>query len=231
MKKAPQGPKQLPAFCNNYAAACLIVAALLFSASSFGQSAPTRSQLQDINALGYKWQSGAFRKTLYVPLDTPATADSGAVAYLAGQFWFKNSTHWLPLSKTIYALNGVHKDGDTIKLGSPLTEPTDINNNGNSLFIHGTGENTFKTVSGTFEATTATSSAAASLSAGNSSTNSFSEINSTDEAAITNAGINGLFYNYHKLDSSGFNVVMKANTTPITFKITNLGKMSNSAYT
>lgn len=95
MKQAINRPKQKRAFCNNYTAAFFIVAATIFSNTSFAQ---TRAQLQRNNAFGYNYINGAYRGLFYIPLDTLSTSDSGAVAYLNGSFYFKNNIKWTAVS-------------------------------------------------------------------------------------------------------------------------------------
>jgi hypothetical protein len=103
MKKASQGPKQRTAFRENYLAAIFAVAALFLNLSTNAQTMPTRAQLQPINAAGYEWQTGSFKKGLYFPKDTLQSADSGAAAIVNGVLYLKNivqgsNIYWGPLS-------------------------------------------------------------------------------------------------------------------------------------
>lgn len=115
MKKAFTGPKQRSAFRDNYLAAVITVAALFCSFISIAQSGPTRTELQQVNAKGYDYQSGAYRKLFYVPLDTLSTADSGAIAYINGIFYLKNHHHWVPWGKAVQITDSSFRVGeDTI---------------------------------------------------------------------------------------------------------------------
>lgn len=210
---------------------------LLISYSAIGQSNDSTKYIWYKTQYGLRQPRIAADSFLHAPYgDTTGRRGfrPGAIMMHVNKKIYRwEGNNWIDIGSPVFALNGLHKDGDTIKLGGTLTELTDINNSGNSFVLHGTGDNVLKTVNGTLEALAATSpTGVASLSAANSATNGFSEINSTDEMAIINAGINGLFYNYQKLDSSGFTIVTRANIGGgATFKINNLGKMSNSAYT
>jgi len=95
MKQAIIRPKQFRAFRNKYVAALITVAAFFFSTSAVAQ---TRAQLQKNNAYGYNYINGAYRGLFYIPLDTLSTADSGAVAYLNGSFYYKNHEKWLSIT-------------------------------------------------------------------------------------------------------------------------------------
>lgn len=115
MKKAFTGPKQRSAFRNNYLAAVITVAALFSSFSSLGQSGPTRSELQQVNAKGYDYQSGAYRKLFYVPEDTLSTADSGSIAWLNSILYMKDRTKWTPWGKAVQITDSSFRVGlDTI---------------------------------------------------------------------------------------------------------------------
>jgi hypothetical protein len=102
------------AFRDNYLAA--LIAALVCSVTAFGQTAPSRTELQPINAKGYEWQTGSFRKGLYLP-DTLSTADSGCIAQVNQVFYFKKGAKWLPWGKaeqitdTSFVISG-----DTIRI-------------------------------------------------------------------------------------------------------------------
>lgn len=67
---------------------------VLFFFLSFAQNNPSRNQLQQNNAVGYSYKSGEFRIMLYIPQDTLATQDSGAIAYLNEKFYIKQQEHW-----------------------------------------------------------------------------------------------------------------------------------------
>src|SRR5581483_9452719 len=73
---------------------CLLVICL---AQPIKSKAQTRNQLQRNVAPGYNYQSCAFRKLFYLPEDTLATADSGAIAFKGGTLWLKRNPWWTPI--------------------------------------------------------------------------------------------------------------------------------------
>jgi hypothetical protein len=162
--------------------------------------------------------------------------DVDSVATATGGFLFKDAITGktkmtaAPTGTTYTFTNGLTNTSGTVSLGGTLINTTDIDNGGNLLFVHGTGEHTFRTVNGNAKFEIGTSTSSSSLSSSNSSTNLFSEINSFEGLATINAGKNGAYYNTLKLDSTGLWYIAKANVTPKTFKIDTTGQMSNDAY-
>jgi hypothetical protein len=88
---------------------CLLVILFALPTSTKSQ---TRNQLQLNNAPGYNYQSGAFRRLFYVPEDTLATADSGAIAFKGGILWLKNNTHWVPSAGVNFAIADLVLNGN-----------------------------------------------------------------------------------------------------------------------
>jgi hypothetical protein len=76
----------------------LTVAGLCMAATSYAQTMPNRSDLQGINALGYRWQTGAFMKGFWLPQDTLSATDVGAIAYINGVVYKKDVGKWNPIS-------------------------------------------------------------------------------------------------------------------------------------
>lgn len=89
---------------TGFSAPALLCLLMITLAPPITGRAQTRSQLQLNNAPGYNYQSGAYRKLFYVPEDTLATADSGAIAYKGGVLWLKNNTHWVPSTGVNFAI-------------------------------------------------------------------------------------------------------------------------------
>lgn len=144
--------------------------------------------------------------------------------------YIKRFTGW-PSSGSSYTFtNGLNESSGTAKLGGTLIEFTDIDNSGNEFFLHGTAGNTMRTVNGTFQSNTGSSTISAFLQTSNSSNNLFSEVNAIEGAIDFNAGTNGTYYNKVHMDSTGFKYTGRANTTPINFSIDPDGVMSNDAY-
>lgn len=80
---------------------CLLV---ITAAHPISSTAQTRNQLQQNNAIGYNNQSGAYRKLFYIPEDTLATADSGAIAFKGGILWLKRNPYWVPSAGVNFAI-------------------------------------------------------------------------------------------------------------------------------
>lgn len=144
MKQAPfSGLKQRNAFQGKSWQLIFVVAALFFTTlTASAQSGPTRAQLQDINALGYDYMSGGYRKLLYIPIDTFATADSGSIAFKNGIFWLKKPAQWITWGKPVQLNDStVVISGDTITIrgtggggGSPAGADREIQINGTGAF-------------------------------------------------------------------------------------------------
>jgi hypothetical protein len=87
---------------------CLLVFTAAHPVSSTAQ---TRNQLQQNNAIGYNNLSGAYRKLFYIPEDTLATADSGAIAFKGGILWLKRNPHWVPSAGVNFAIADLTLNG------------------------------------------------------------------------------------------------------------------------
>lgn len=92
--------------------AVTLVLLLVFMAPPSVSKAQTRNQLQNNNAPGYNYQSGAYRKLFYVPLDTLATADSGAIAFKGGLLWVKQDPYWALSSGVNFAIADLVLNGN-----------------------------------------------------------------------------------------------------------------------
>lgn len=103
---------------KTYAAAYLVAAVLLLN---FAAQSQTRAQLQANNAYGYNYINGAYRGIFYIPLDTLATADSGAIAYKVGSLHLKTGSKWLSWGKAVKLNDSTFLiSGDTISLAGNL---------------------------------------------------------------------------------------------------------------
>jgi hypothetical protein len=97
---------------TGFSAPTLLCLLMITFARPMSGNAQTRNQLQQNNAPGYNYQSGAYRKLFYVPEDTLATADSGAIAFKGGVLWLKNSTHWVPSTGVNFAIADLVLNGN-----------------------------------------------------------------------------------------------------------------------
>lgn len=112
MKKAFLGPKQRPAFRDNYLAAFVVMALLLCSVTA---NAQTRDQLQQINASGYLYKTIGVRTILYLPEDSVSTTDSGAIAYNNRTVLIKRDDKWITWGKMVKINDTTYTiSGDTI---------------------------------------------------------------------------------------------------------------------
>ena len=141
MKQAPLGLKRRKAFRENYLAVIIAVAALFLNIHIYGQTLPTKPQLQAINATGYEWQTGSFKRGLYLP-DTLSGADSGAIAKKNGIVYFKNGLYWkswgfpVQVNDSTFTCSGI-----TITIHGTAGETNTASNQGSGVGL-------FKTKSG-----------------------------------------------------------------------------------
>lgn len=144
MKHTAFGPKQSPAFRDNYVAAFLIVAALFLSNNITAQTAPSRDGLNTVNTIGNNNRNGAYRGVLYIPMDTIATADSGAVAFLNSTLYQKNSDYWVPVGKATRLNDSTIVVGnDTLVIQGAGTTVTNALGSGDTLL---TADGTIKRI-------------------------------------------------------------------------------------
>lgn len=135
-------------------------------------------------------------------------------------------------ANTITVSNGLTKTGNNIKQGGVLIDAvTDIDNSGNTYFLHGTGGNVLRTVNGTFQSNISTSQISGQITASNSSTNKFSEVDAVEGSAYLVGGKNGVFYNQINADSDKVFLTTKFNTTPHKLILDTLGRIKIDAYT
>lgn len=151
-------------------------------------------------------------------------------------YWMWDCVKWKKLSSSgditsVTANNGLTKTGSNIQQGGPLVQFTDIPNAGFDYFIHGTGQNIFRTQNGTFQSNIATSSIAAQLTANNSGTGFFSEVNAIEGAVSLNGGDNGTFYSNVNVSRTAIDLVTRANTSPHIFRYDFNGKLLIDSYT
>lgn len=210
---------------------------LLISTTTFGQVDDTTKYISYPTQYGMKIPRMWAPTTMIMPYgDTTGRRPGKIGAFMTctcdGNVYRWNGTNWVTFgSSALSAKNGLHKDGDTIKMGGDLTEAADINNQGNYFMVHGTGDNFLKTINGTKQYTVASSSAAASMSASNSANNHFSEINAIDSSAILIGGKNGVFYNRLEVSKNNITLSVRDNTTPHKFKLDSTGQLSADTYT
>lgn len=148
-----------------------------------------------------------------------------AVNYWTGNRWIEISS-----SGTITANNGLTLTGGLLQQGGALVQNTTIPNGGFDYFMFGTGQHVFRTTSGTFQTNIATSPISASLTASNSATDFFSEVNAIDGSVTINGGSNGTFYNNITVAQAGIDLVTRSNTTPNIFRYDLNGKLLIDSY-
>lgn len=133
-------------------------------------------------------------------------------------------------SQTVTANNGLTVSSGVVQLGGELIQFTEIDNSGNDLFVHGTGNSTFRTVSGTFQSNIIGSTIGASLQCANSATNLFSEVNSADGISSLAAGNSTTFYNTLSVTTTYIRLEVNTNTTPFNFQLNTAGQLAANRY-
>lgn len=88
---------------TGFSAPTLLCLLMISLAHPISVKAQTRNQLQENNAPGYNYKSGGFRRLFYLPEDTLATADSGAIAFKSGILWLKRNPWWVPILSFVKA--------------------------------------------------------------------------------------------------------------------------------
>lgn len=121
--------------------------------------------------------------------------------------------------------------GDVNLPGAPLLHATNIDNNGFDFFMHGTGQQTFRTADTDFQSNVATSLNAVALTTARTSTNLFSEVNAAD-AGISSltGGNNTTFYNTISVTPTAITLITQVNTTPTGVNLATNGALTFYAY-
>jgi hypothetical protein len=118
MKKASKGPKQRIAFRGKSWQLIIAVAALFFNLTASAQSIPARNKLQPINATGYEWLTGSFKKGVYIVSDTLPTTDTGVLVIFQNQLYQRYPGYWGAIGKAIRLSDSSFLIGrDTLTIG------------------------------------------------------------------------------------------------------------------
>lgn len=134
------------------------------------------------------------------------------------------------VNSTTTSNNGLTKTGSNTQLGGTLVQATTISNAGFDFLISGTGSNVLRTTNGTFQSMVASSPSTANLTASNSSTNLFSEINALEGSATVVGGNNTTYYNQISANTTNIELATRSNTTPHKLILDNAGQITLDAY-
>jgi hypothetical protein len=168
----------------------------------------------------------------FTVMDSPVTSVGTLAVTAAGDMFEYIRGDGLLATLPVYtASNGLTLTAHNSKLGGTLIEFTDINNDGNEFFLHGTAGNTLRTNNGIFQANVVSSQVSASLSTANSSTNLFSEVNAADGTSTMHAGNSTTFYNTIAVTTTYVRLQVSTNTVaPLRFQLSLNGQLSANAY-